>query len=158
FPNGVSQVGRLLNPFPPFIKQAQGTVLSTVDGLRLIDFWQGHFCNILGHNPAIVVEAMKKCLNQGRGLQLGIFTELEEELASLLRRQTGMDNFIFTTSGASATMQGILLGLAYTKRTKVLKIDGGWHGSQPWSLKGVRFPYGINKAELEGAGISESIG
>lgn len=157
FPNKVSQVGRMLKPFPPFIKEAKGVIVKTVEGIELIDFWQGHFCNILGHNPSLVVEKIKSCLNKNLGLQAGLFTELEGELASLLSYQIKMDNFIFTTSGASATMHSILLGLAYTKREKVLKIDGGWHGSQPWSLKGVRFPNGINKSELEGAGLSKNL-
>lgn len=157
FPNGVSQVGRLLTPFPPFIKQARGPRIKTVDDFELIDFWQGHFCNILGHNPPLIVEEIKRDLNKNLGLQMGVSTELEGELASLLHRQTKRDRFIFTTSGALATMYGCLLGIAYTGREKVLKIAGGWHGSQPWSYKGVRFPNGIDKVELESAGLPKDL-
>lgn len=153
FPNEISQVGRMFKPFPLFIKQARGSKIKTVEGVELIDFWQGHFCNILGHNPPVIVEEIKSNLDKDFGLQMGLFTKLEEELASLLHRQTSMDQFIFATSGALASMHSIILSLAYTNREKVLKVAGGWHGSQPWSMKGVRFPHGINTVEVESLGL-----
>ena len=71
FPNKVSQVGRMLKPFPPFIKQANGSRIKTVEEIELVDFWQGHFCNILGHNPSLIAEEIKSNLNKNLGLQIG---------------------------------------------------------------------------------------
>jgi glutamate-1-semialdehyde 2,1-aminomutase len=155
FPNMVSHAGRFLSPFPPYIKSARGSIIETVEGEKLVDFWQGHFCNILGHNPTIITEAIKGLFENGLGLQLGIYTKLETELASLLKRVTGLEQFVFTTSGTLATMYSVMLGLANTKRYKVLKIAGGWHGAHPWSLKGVKFPNGLDKVVMESAGISD---
>jgi len=156
FPNGVPQSGRFFKPFPPYIASARGTTLTTVDGYELIDFWQGHFSNILGHNPPLIVETLKDRFDKGIGLQLGIFTELEEELASLILSLTNMDSVLFTTSGALGTMYSTWLGLSYTGRKKVLKVSGGWQGIQPYALKGVRFLNGIDKIEIECAGISDA--
>ncbi|MEI6498441.1 MAG: aminotransferase class III-fold pyridoxal phosphate-dependent enzyme, partial [bacterium] len=75
----------------------------------------------------------------------------------LLKRVTGLEQFVFTTSGTLATMYSIMLGLAYTKRYKVLKIAGGWHGAHPWSLKGVKFPNGLERVIMESAGISNTL-
>lgn len=157
FPNGVSHLGRFLSPFPPFIKSAHGPKIRTIENEELDDFWQGHFCNILGHNPTIIREAIKKAFDNELGLQLGIYTKLETELACLLKKITDLDQFIFTTSGTLATMYSIMMGLAYAKRTKVLKVAGGWHGAQPWSLKGVKFPNGLDKVMMESSGISPNI-
>jgi len=116
---------------------------------------EGHFSNLLGHNPSFLIEILKDRFDKGIGLQLGIFTELEEELASLMLPLTNMDSILFTTSGALGTMYSTWLGLSYTGRKKVLKISGGWQGIQPYALKGVRFLNGIDKIETECAGISD---
>lgn len=157
FPNKISNVARFFKPFPVCVESAVGSKIITVDKVELIDFWQGHFCNILGHNPLLIQKNIQNLFKQGLGLQLGIYTKLESELAYLLHKITKLDSFIFTTTGTLATMHAIMLGLAYTKRDVVLKVGGGWHGAHPWSLKGVKYPEGINKTILEGGGISKKI-
>jgi glutamate-1-semialdehyde 2,1-aminomutase len=47
-------------------------------------------------------------------------------------------------------MYAVLLARAYTKRNLVLKVGGGWHGAQPWGLKGVGFHQGFQQADSEG--------
>lgn len=155
FPNSVAQPARTLKPFPPFIESASGNSVITVDGVKLLDFWQGHFCNILGHNHPILTEAISLNITNNLVLQSGFLTPLENELASLFRKTTGMESFIFTTSGTLATMYATMLGLSYTKRSLVLKLEGGWHGAQPWSVLGVKYPKGINKNILESSGLPE---
>lgn len=157
FPNKISNPARFFKPFPICVKSANGSMIKTVDGKDLIDFWQGHFCNILGHNPPIIQEKIKKLFDKGLGLQSGLYTKLESELASLLYKITKLDSYIFTTAGGLSTMYAIMLGLAYSGRDKVLKVGGSWHGAHPWSFKGVKYPEGINKTILEGAGISKSL-
>jgi len=157
FPNQVSHSGRFFSPFPIYAKSAKGSIIKTVDNENIIDFWQGHFCNILGHNPGIIKKTIINNLNKDIGLQLGQFTELEAEVASLLKEATHFESFIFSTSGGLSTMHAIMLGLAYSKRDKILKISGGWHGAYPWALKGVKYPYGIDKTVIESAGISKKI-
>ena len=49
--DGGSHTLRLVEPFPPRIVAAHGAWLEDEDGHRILDFWQGHFANILGHNP-----------------------------------------------------------------------------------------------------------
>lgn len=157
FPNGVAQLGRFTSPFPPFIEKASKSIITTIDGEELIDYWQGHFINILGHSPACIKTAILNCINKDFGLQLGIYSTLEAEVAELLKNSTGFDNFIYTTSGTLATMYAIILGLAYTNKPKVLKIAGGWHGVQPWALKGVKYPQGLKNEIMECAGIPSQI-
>jgi glutamate-1-semialdehyde 2,1-aminomutase len=137
--DGGSHTLRLIRPFPPRIASASGGYVTDEDGHRILDFWQGHYANILGHNPPVVVEALRGLFAAGLGLQTGFTDRLQIETAELLCRQTGMERVRFTTSGSLATMYSTLLARAHTGRELVMKIGGGWHGAQPWALKGVEF-------------------
>jgi glutamate-1-semialdehyde 2,1-aminomutase len=137
--DGGSHAIRLIEPFPPRIVAAQGAWLEDEDGHRILDFWQGHHANILGHNPAVVTEALARAFAEGFGLQTGFPDRLQAEVAEILCRQTGAERVRFTTSGTLSTMYAILLARTFTGRDLVMKVGGGWHGAQPWGLKGVRF-------------------
>ena len=136
---GGSHTARLSDPFPAWTQTAQGAHVSDLDGHTILDFWQGHFANLLGHNPPEITAALVESLQAGHGLQSGMQDTLEWELADLLCGFTGAEKVRFTTSGSLATMYAVLLARVYTGRTLVLKVGGGWHGAQPWSLKGVGF-------------------
>lgn len=155
FPNLVAQPARTLKPFPPFIESASGNSVVTVDGVELLDFWQGHFCNILGHNHPLLTDAISSNITSNCVLQSGFLTPLENELASLFRETTSMESFIFTTSGTLSTMYATMLGLAYTNKSLVLKLEGGWHGAQPWSVSGVKYPDGVDRNILESSGLPD---
>jgi len=137
--DGGSHALRLVEPFPPRITAARGAWLEDEDGHRLLDFWQGHMANILGHNPQVVTSELSRAFGEGFGLQTGFTDRLQVETAEILCRQTGADRMRFTTSGTLATMYAILLARAYTGRTLVMKVGGGWHGAQPWALKGISY-------------------
>lgn len=138
FPNGVAQFGRMNDPFPPFFKAALGSSIYSVDGDELIDFWAGHFCMILGHNPDPVLKALELASQNLKLLQMGVHTELEAEVAETILTQTGDDKILFSTSGTLATMYATMIASAATGRQKILKIEGGWHGVQPWAMSGIK--------------------
>lgn len=145
--DGGSHTLRLTQPFPPRIVSAQGGWVSDEDGHEILDFWQGHMANVLGHNPEVVTSELARAFGDGFGLQLGMTDRLQAEVAEILCRQTGADRVRLTTSGTLATMYGVMLARAFTGRDLVLKVGGGWHGAQPWSLKGT-----VYRAE-DGAGF-----
>jgi glutamate-1-semialdehyde 2,1-aminomutase len=149
--DGGSHTARLFAPHTAWVRHAQGAYIDTVDGHRLLDLWQGHFANILGHSPTVVTTALTQLLQSGHGLQSGMQDVLEWELADVLCRQLGVERIRFTTSGSLATMYALLLARAFTGRDLVLKVGGGWHGAQPWGLKGVHFgDAGYSEAETRG--------
>jgi len=153
--DGGSHTLRLIRPFPPRIVSAQGAWLQDEDGHRLLDFWQGHLANILGHNPPLITSVLANALAEGFGLQTGFADRLQVEVAEILCRQTGAERVRFTTSGTLATMYSIMLARAFTGRTWVLKVGGGWHGAQPWALKGIEFHRndGQGFQQVESAGV-----
>jgi glutamate-1-semialdehyde 2,1-aminomutase len=142
--DGGSHNLRLIDPFPPRIRGARGARITDEDGHNILDFWQGHHANILGHNPQVITEALRDAFADGRGLQTGFVEQLQSETAEILCSQTGMQRLRFTTSGSLATMYAILLARAYTGRDRVMKIGGGWHGAQPWGLVGIEYHNGKN--------------
>ncbi len=154
--DGGSHGLRLLEPFPPRITAAHGAWLTDEDGHRVLDFWQGHWANILGHNPETITSALARALADGFGLATGHADRLQVETAEVFCRQTGTERVRFTTSGTLATMYAILLARAFTGRDLVLKVGGGWHGAHPWGLKGIHFSPAGCFDEVESAGLPES--
>jgi glutamate-1-semialdehyde 2,1-aminomutase len=155
--DGGSHALRLIRPFPPRITRAQGGYVWDEDGHTILDFWQGHHANLLGHNPPVVAEALSRALAEGWGLQTGFTDALQIEVAELLCRQTGAERVRFTTSGALATMYSILLARAHTGREIVLKVGGGWHGAHPWALVGVHHGGGGDPWRVESAGLPDGL-
>jgi glutamate-1-semialdehyde 2,1-aminomutase len=154
--DGGSHALRLIEPFPPRIVDARGAWIEDEDGHRILDFWQGHYANVLGHNPEVVTSVLAGALTERFGLQTGFADRLQVECAEILCRQTGAERVRFTTSGSLATMYATLLARAFTGRDLVMKAGGGWHGGQPWGLKGVSFhtdsgkPDGFQRVETSG--------
>ncbi|MFP4563749.1 MAG: aspartate aminotransferase family protein [Spirochaetia bacterium] len=156
--DGGSHAIRLLEPFPPRIKSARGSYIVTEEGARILDFWQGHHANILGHNPPEITEPLARLLESGFGLQTGFTDRLQAETAEILCDAVGAENARFTTAGSLATMYAVLLARAYTGRELVMKIGGGWHGAQPWGLKGVDFHEGKERFDgVDTEGIPKSV-
>jgi glutamate-1-semialdehyde 2,1-aminomutase len=137
--DGGNHALRLIKPFPPRVVKASGAYVTDEDGHEILDFWQGHFANILGHNPPVVTQALAAAFAGGTGLQTGFTDRLTVETAEILCARTGAEKVRFTTSGSLSTMYAVLLARAFTGRSLVMKVGGGWHGAQPWGLVGVDF-------------------
>ncbi len=152
--DGGSHALRLIQPFPPRIVAAQGAWVKDEDGHDILDFWQGHYANVLGHNPQVITSALASAFETSFGLQTGFTDRLQVETAEILCRQTSTEQVRFTTSGTLATMYAILLARAFTERDLVMKVGGGWHGAQPWGLKGVSYyaknGNGFQRVDTEG--------
>ena len=157
--DGGSHAVRLMEPFPPRIAAAHGAWLTDEDGHQILDFWQGHYANILGHNPKVVTSELVAALNDGFGLQTGFTDRLQAETAEILCRQTGSERVRFTTSGTLATMYAMLLARAFTGRSLIVKVGGGWHGAHPWGLKGVSLHFGAEgpRTGVDSAGLPASV-
>ncbi len=143
---------RLFEPFPFYDAHCQGSSVTDIDGNTYVDFWQGHFANILGHNPPFVLEVLRNYYKQGDGLATGFPGVLQSELAEFLLSRLSADKIRFSTSGTLVTMYAVMLAKAKTNRDLVMKVGGGWHGSQPYTLKGISI-YEKGFTEVESAGL-----
>jgi len=112
---------------PRFIKKAKGPYLIDVDSNQYIDFVGSWGPMILGHNPPAVLEAVKKTL--ANGISFGACSPLEIDLAQLiLKAFPSMEQIRFTSSGTEATMSALRLARGITKRERILKFEGAYHG------------------------------
>jgi len=150
---------RLWRPYPFIMAEAHGPHVVDVDGNLYIDYWQGHYANILGHNPAVLKKELAAFDPEHGSLHTGFEGESQIRLAEILLRRLGYEDFKvrFTTSGTLATMYAVMLAQAATGRDHVLKVGGGWHGASPYLLKGVKFAPGEGFVRGESAGVPPEI-
>ena len=129
-PGGVNSPVRAFKAMggnPLFIKKAKGSKIYDADGNCFIDYVGSLGPAILGHSHPKVNAALKKAVD--RGTSFGAPTELEVNLAELvLEAFPTMDMVRFVNSGTEATMSAIRLARAYTKRDKIIKFEGCYHG------------------------------
>jgi glutamate-1-semialdehyde 2,1-aminomutase len=112
---------------PPFIKKAKGSKLWDEDGKKYIDYVGSWGPMILGHSHPAVVDAIQK--QAEIGTSFGAPTKLEVEMAELLTSSVPSIEMIrMVNSGTEATMSAIRLARAYTKKDKIIKFKGCYHG------------------------------
>jgi len=155
---GGSHTIRLWRPHPFFAASAEGPFVRDVDGNTYIDYWQGHYANVLGHNPGLVRRKLAAGLERGAmhtGFEAGHQIELAE---ALVRGLGGRGAKVrFTTSGTLATMYAVMMAQGLTGRDHVLKVGGGWHGASPYLLKGVKYRAAEGFGGRESAGLLDDI-
>lgn len=112
---------------PIFIERAQGSRIYDVDGNEFIDYVCSYGPLILGHAHPEVVQAIEEAAR--KGTSYGAPHEKEVELAEMICEAfPGMEKVRLVNSGTEATMSAIRLARAYTKREKIVKFDGCYHG------------------------------
>lgn len=157
FPQGVSYGIRHFDPYPFYTTKAKGSKLYDADGNEYVDFWLGHWALILGHAPSIVIEAVQKQLEAGT--HYGTSHDLEIKLAEQVTKMVPSVQMVrFTNSGTEANMYAVRLARAYTKRTKIAKFEGGWHGGYDALHIGVKYPFELpESAGLTNGAIEDTV-
>lgn len=112
---------------PRFITSAHGSRIVDVDGNEMIDYVCSWGPGILGHaHPQVIAQVQKAC---GDGLTFGAPTEKEVRLAELIAELVpSMEVSRLVSSGTEAVMSAIRTARGFTKRDKILKFKGCYHG------------------------------
>ncbi|MFZ4863176.1 glutamate-1-semialdehyde 2,1-aminomutase [Sphingobacterium sp. Mn56C] len=130
FPGGVNSPVRAFKSVygtPLFIERGDKAHLWDADGNEFIDFCCSWGPLILGHNNPEIRTAVEAQLS--KGLSFGAPTALENQLAELILKNNSLiDKIRFVSSGTEAVMSAIRLARGYTKRDKIVKFDGCYHG------------------------------
>src|SRR5471030_168225 len=130
FPGGVNSPVRAFKSVygtPLFIEKGNGCHLWDADGNQFVDFCCSWGPLILGHNHPKVREKVIEVMQHG--MSFGAPTALENELAELiLKNNKFIEKLRFVSSGTEAVMSAIRLARGYTKRDKILKFEGCYHG------------------------------
>jgi len=118
---------------PIFISRAKGAYTYDEDGNKFIDYMSSWGPLILGHADPDVVREIKKAAE--RGTSYGAPCENEVAIAKLIVKSfPGIDMVRMTNSGTEATMSGVRLARAYTKRDYIVKFEGCYHGHADYLL------------------------
>lgn len=137
-PGGVSSPVRAFKAVggdPFFVERASGPRLYDVDGKSYIDYICGWGPLILGHAHPRVVAALQEAA--ARGTCYGTPIEQEVVLARMISQaMPSVQKVRFVTSGTEATMSALRLARAYTRREKIMKFEGCYHGHADMLLVG----------------------
>jgi len=118
---------RAVGGTPVFFAGGRGAYLVDVDHRRYLDLVGSWGANLLGNAPPAVVAAVRRTAL--RGLTFGAPSPLEHELAERIRRAApALERLRFVSSGTEAVMSAVRVARGFTRRTKVVKFAGGYHG------------------------------
>lgn len=126
-PGSYSRISFNYGPHAIYVNNAKGAYVYTVDGKKLLDFNNNFTVSVLGYqNEAVdqaLIETMKK------GFSIGNPTEEEGELARMLcERIDSFEKVKFFCSASEACVGALRIARGYTGKTKVAKMEGGYHG------------------------------
>jgi glutamate-1-semialdehyde 2,1-aminomutase len=129
-PGGVNSPVRAfrgLGREPFFVERAAGSKIWDVDGNEYIDYVGTWGPAILGHAPAVVIDAVRSAAE--RGVSFGIPNPFEVEMAELICRWVpSIEKVRMVNSGTEATMSCLRLARGFTGRDKIIKFQGCYHG------------------------------
>ena len=139
---------------PFFVRRAKGSRIEDIDGKSYIDYIGTWGPAILGHAPMSVINAVHEAAKNG--LSFGIPNVLEVEMAKMVTSWVpSVQKVRMTNSGTEATMSAIRLARGSTKRDKIIKFDGCYHGHSD-SLLVAAGSGALTHGEPDSAGVPKS--
>lgn len=127
-PGGDTRTATFFLPFPNFIKYGEGAYMYDEDGFKLLDFQNNYTSLIHGHAHPETVEAVREQIAKGSAYTAPF--EKQIELSKILtERFPSVDMIRYTNSGTEANMHALRIARAYTGKAKIIKTEGGYHGT-----------------------------
>jgi glutamate-1-semialdehyde 2,1-aminomutase len=130
-PGGSSRGTAYFDPYPHFIDSGHDHYIVDVDGNEYLDFMINATSLILGHANSDVTDVIKD--QAEKGVAFSGPTDSQIRLAKILTdRIPSVDTIRFTNSGTEGTLMAIRAAREFTGREKIVKIEGGYHGSHEY--------------------------
>lgn len=127
-PSGVNSPVRYFEPYPFFTKKSDGAYIWDEDGNRYIDYCNGYGALLLGHRRKEILKTVTDQLKQGTLYCTP--TTAEIELSKLIQKNfPSIDKVRLVNTGGEATMTAIRLARGFTKKKKIIKFEGCYHGA-----------------------------
>ena len=132
-PSGVNSPVRFYEPYPFFAVSGKGSKIFTADHKGCIDYCMGYGSLLLGHAYAAVLESVKSQID--KGTLFCVPTENEVKLAETFSKVVPCAEMTrLVNTGAEATMNAIRLARSFTKKKKIIKFEGCYHGAHDYVL------------------------
>ncbi len=139
-PGGVQHNLSFNYPFPLVIDRAEGPYLYDIDGNQYIDFLQAGGPTVLGSNPPAVLEPVIELLRKS-GPVTGLFHEFELKIAQEINRHMpAVEMFRMLGSGTESVMAAIRVARLATKRKRIIKMGGAYHGWSDQMVYSLKIP------------------
>jgi glutamate-1-semialdehyde 2,1-aminomutase len=135
-PLGVASNYRAYDPYPLFVKEGKGSKLWDIDGNVYIDHNMCFGALMAGHCHPAVVKAIEAALHIGT--TFGMPHDMEWELAEEICARYPVEMVRFGSSGTEVTMHACRMARAASKRDKILKFEGSYHGLHDTALVSVK--------------------
>ena len=127
-PGGDTRTATYFDPYPNFIASGKGAYMEDADGHRLLDFQNNYTSLIHGHGHEPTVWTVQGQIAKGSAYTAPF--ELQIMLSQLLvERFPSVDLVRFCNSGTEANMHALRAARAFTGRAKIIKTEGGYHGT-----------------------------
>jgi glutamate-1-semialdehyde 2,1-aminomutase len=127
-PSGVNSPVRYYEPYPFFAKKSDGAYIWDEDKNRYIDFCNGYGALLLGHRRKEIINAVSTQL--AKGTLFCTPTKSEIELSKLIIGNfPSIEKVRLVNTGGEATMTAIRLARGFTKKKKIIKFEGCYHGA-----------------------------
>ena len=127
-PSGVNSPVRYFEPYPFFTKKSNGAHIWDAENKKYIDFCNGYGALLLGHRRKEIIDAVSNQLS--KGTLYCTPTESEIELSKLIIGNfPSIDKVRLVNTGGEATMTAIRLARGFTKKKKIIKFEGCYHGA-----------------------------
>jgi glutamate-1-semialdehyde 2,1-aminomutase len=127
-PGGNTRTTQWMEPYPFFAENAEGMYINDIDGNHYLDFMLNATTLILGHAHPDIVKTLTQQIQEGT--VYSVPTDGQSKLADILvERVPSFEKVRFTNSGTEATMMAIMAARSFTKKTKIAKFEGGYHGT-----------------------------
>jgi glutamate-1-semialdehyde 2,1-aminomutase len=149
-PGGVQHNLAFNYPYPLCFEKAEGAYLYDVDGNKYTDFLQAGGPTVLGSNPPEVRKEVEKLLKTC-GPVTGLFHEAELLLAKEINKHMpAVEMFRMLGSGTESVMGAVRAARIYTKKKKILKVGGSYHGWSDHMVYGQKIPGSRHLLESHG--------
>ena len=126
-PLGVPSSFQYWEPYPISIKSAKGAWMTDMDDRQVLDMSMGFGAMLAGHLNPVVVNEIKESLEVGTLFVTP--SPISRDAAERICTRFKLEQVRFTNSGTESTMYAIRTARAYTGKTGVVKVEGGYHGS-----------------------------
>ena len=158
-PGGVAGNGKFLPPYPIYILGGQGAELVDIDGNKYVDLLMGGGVHILGHSPEIVLRAVQDQINIGVHYYMAAEAEVKmaEKICQLMPH---VEMVRFVNTGSEATQMALRTARAFSKRDKIVKFEGNFHGQHEYVLVSTLSASGPAEApesHIDSAGVPQAV-
>ena len=158
-PGGDTRSATHFSPYPLYMQRGRGCRLTDLDGNHYLDLLNNYSSLVHGHAHPRVMESTRQELE--RGTVFGAPSEMQILHAEhLCSRVSTLDQLRYCNSGTEATMFALRAARAFSGRERVIKIDGGYHGTHDYvevSVHASADPERIHQSRLNSQGVPRSV-